>query len=538
MKKLFRILGILVLILVVGLVALPFLIDANQFRPRLEATLTQALGREVKLGDLKLAILSGSVTASDLSIADDPAFSRELFLRAKSLDVGVDLMPLIVSRSLNVTGLKIDQPEIQLLQAPSGTWNFSSLGSQSSRAAKGGPEASGKTPLDVSVKLVKISNGRVTLGKTGTKVKPQVFEKVEIQAQDFSIASAFPFSFSTSVAGGGDVKLQGKIGPLNQTDAARTPVMADLKVSGLQLVGSGFVSPAVGVDGVVSLDGNLGYDGMKAEVQGKAKGERLKLVKGGTPASKPMDIEFAITHQMATHSGTLKRGGVFIGKAKAAIVGAYTLEGEGAQLKMKLSAPNMPVPDLETMLPALDIVLPAGSSLQGGFASAEMTVDGPTDKMVIDGTLGLRDTMLAGYDLGSKISTVAKLAGLKSGSSTTIQTFGSKVHMDPGGLRADDISLIVPDIGELSGNGTVAANHALNFTMRVKLHTGGALMTAIGVKGDTSVPFFVRGTSSSPSFEPDVRGMAQEKLKSITGSDDVGKAATGLLNGLFGRKKN
>ena len=52
-------------------------------------------------------------------------------MKAKSLHVGVDLIALIFSRKLKVTGLNIDQPQIWLLQAPSGEWNFSSLGAKS-----------------------------------------------------------------------------------------------------------------------------------------------------------------------------------------------------------------------------------------------------------------------------------------------------------------------------------------------------------------------------------------------------------------------
>src|SRR5579864_1901385 len=108
MKRVARVLAILVVLLLAVAISLPFLIDANQFRPRLEAELTKALGRDVKLGDLKLSILSGGVTASDLSIADDPAFSRAPFIQAKSLKVGVELEPLIFSKRLNVTGIEIE----------------------------------------------------------------------------------------------------------------------------------------------------------------------------------------------------------------------------------------------------------------------------------------------------------------------------------------------------------------------------------------------------------------------------------------------
>ena len=133
MGRVARIVGIVLAVLIVVAIALPFFLDANQFRPRLETELGRALGRDVKLGDLKLSLWSGAVTASDLSISDDPAFSKSPFLSAQSLSVGVDLSALIFSKKLSVSSLEVKKPEIALLQTPSGAWNFSSLGAKSPR---------------------------------------------------------------------------------------------------------------------------------------------------------------------------------------------------------------------------------------------------------------------------------------------------------------------------------------------------------------------------------------------------------------------
>lgn len=128
--KWLRIVGIAVAVLVVAALALPFFINANQFRPILEERLTAALGREVKIGDLKLSLFSGGASASDVTIADDPAFSKEPFLRAKDFAVGVELWPLIFSHQLNVTSLTIDQPEIGLIQSRGGRLEFFEPGRQ------------------------------------------------------------------------------------------------------------------------------------------------------------------------------------------------------------------------------------------------------------------------------------------------------------------------------------------------------------------------------------------------------------------------
>ena len=66
-------------------------------------------GVQSKLGNLSLSILAGSVGIDDISIADDPAFSKSPFVTAKSLKVGVELMPLMLSKQLNVTAFELDE---------------------------------------------------------------------------------------------------------------------------------------------------------------------------------------------------------------------------------------------------------------------------------------------------------------------------------------------------------------------------------------------------------------------------------------------
>ncbi len=135
MKRFLKIAAIVIAVLVVIAIALPFVIDANTFRPKLEAELTDALGRQVKVGNLSLSLLSGGVTADNISIADDPQFSKAPFVQAKSLKVGVEMIPLIFSRTLNVTELTLDQPQISLVKSENGEkWNFSSLGGKNPSA--------------------------------------------------------------------------------------------------------------------------------------------------------------------------------------------------------------------------------------------------------------------------------------------------------------------------------------------------------------------------------------------------------------------
>ena len=530
MRRILKWLGIVIAVLLVVVISLPFLINVNQFKPMLESELSTALNREVKLGNLKLSLLAGEVTADDLSVSEDQAFGKPAFVRAKALNVGAEIWPFLMSRKLIVTYLTIDQPEIALVQAPSGAWNFSSLGGKRPPSAAPAP---GTAPLDLSVKLVKITNGRVKLGRTLGHWKPLVLEQVNIEVRDFSAAAAFPFSLSAKVAGGGAIQLDGKAGPINPTDSAMTPVNASLKVTQLDLARSGMTDFAPEVAGLLSVDGTGSSDGLVMQVDGKVKVEKVKLAKAGTPDTRPVEFDFSARHDLRKHSGTLRRGDIHIGGAPAHLTGTYAEQGEAIVLRMTLAGPNMPVTELATLLPALGVVLPAGSSLQGGTANVMLTMDGPADKLVTAGSVALNNVRVTGFDMPKKMASIEKLAGIKGGPDTDIQTLSANVRVAPEGTSAQDMKLLIEAIGELTGAGTVSPAKDLDFKMSATVHTSGLL----AVVGNTPIPFTVQGTCANPVFRPDYGAILKERVKSIEGG--VGKQAGELIQGLFkGKKKD
>src|SRR5512146_2692228 len=105
-------LAILTALLIVAAPALPFFVDADSFRPRIESELRQTLARPVQISRLKVSLLAGGVTAQNITVADDPAFSSKPFLRASSIDIGVDMRALIFSRTLNVRSITLLEPQV------------------------------------------------------------------------------------------------------------------------------------------------------------------------------------------------------------------------------------------------------------------------------------------------------------------------------------------------------------------------------------------------------------------------------------------
>lgn len=514
MTRILKWLGIFAALLILIVVSLPFFINVDQFRPTLQTDLSNALGRAVTLGNLHLQILAGEVTADDLSVAEDPAFGKPAFLRAKSLHVGVKIWPFLMSRKLSVTDLLIDQPEIALVQGSAGDWNFSGLGGKSKTTAS--------AQVDLSAKLIKITNCRLTLSRTVGHWKPLVLEQVNLELRDFSTTSAFPFSLSATVHGGGTINLNGKAGPINPTDSAMTPVNVSLKATALDLAGSGLNDFAPNVAGLVSFDGSGDSDGVTMRFNGKLKIDKPKLAKDGSPANRTVEADFTVQHDLRKHTGIVHQGDIHIGAAVAHITGTYAEQGDSMTLNLKLAGPGMPVQELEALLPAMAITLPSGSSLTGGTADANLSIAGPSDRLVITGSLALDNTRLVGFDLPKKMESIEKLAGIKAGPDTEIQVLRANVRSAPDGMSATEMKLVVPAIGELSGAGTVSPANALDFKMTAIVHTSGLL----AVVGNTPIPFTVEGTSSAPVFKPDIKAVVKEEIKGV-----------GKFLGLTGAKK-
>jgi AsmA protein len=540
MSRPLKVVGIILAVLIVIVVALPFLINVNNYRPRIESELSTALGRQVGIGDLHLSILSGSVTAADLSIADDPSFSKDPFIRAKALNVGVELIPLITSKALHITDITLDEPQVSLLRSSTGKWNFSSLGTADAKAgaqkSNTAPEASSNPNL--SIAKLNIKNGRVTVGDANSSAKPHVYDTLDVGVQNFSFTSQFPFTLTANLPGGGNVGLEGKAGPIDANDASLTPLDAKMNVKQLDLGASGFVAPSTGISGLADFAGTVSSDGKQLQSAGTVNATKLKLSPKGSPASTPVEMKYAVVHDLQNQSGQLTQGDVTVGKAVAKLTGSYRIEPQSTVLTMKLNADAMPVNDLETLLPALGVILPSGSSLQGGTLTADFTIVGPVDKLVIDGPVKLSDSKLQGFSVGSKLAAVSKLTGSPStGSDTVIQNFSATAHVAPAGITTDNVNLTVPSFGVITGSGTISPNNALNYKMNAALSgSAGGLsqMAGLGGKG-AGLPFSIEGTTSDPKFVPDVKGMLNSQLKSGLGGQNG--AVVNSLTGLFGKKK-
>ena len=534
------IVGILIVV-IAAVVAIPFFVDANTFRPTLETRLSAGLGRTVKLGNLRLSVLSGSLVANDLSVADDPAFGTTPLLSAREVRIGVDLKQLIFDRQLHVRGFQILEPQIHLVEGSDGQWNFSSL---TRNAASLSSSSESKAALFRSVvDIIGIEDGRAVIETLPTNGPPLVYDHVHLELRNFSMAQRFPFDLGATLPGNGAVLVKGNVGPMNVQNAAKTPAEVDISMEHLDPVAAGFLDANAGISVVANIMAHATSDGSSVHSSGTVHMQGLQLRKTGAPSPQPINLTYDITHQMADNTGELQQASIGLGTGTIQLSGNYRLAGQDPWVDLKVAATAVPIDELQSLMTAAGVKLPNGSQLKGGTLTLALDMTGVATDLQVAGPVELQNARLVGFDLGSKIAGIASMGGVKTGSTTTIQSMKFDLQASNAGIQVKNIDGTILGMGRSTGSGTVSPAGALSFSLVAhvtNVHGAGkvgvGLMTKMNQFGKTAsakqaaqgVPMLVTGTAKDPVITADVSGLVHRNASTVMGK----------MKHLFGKKNS
>jgi len=148
--------------------------------------------------------------------------------------------------------------------------------------------------------------------------------------------------------------------------------------------------------------------------------------------------------------------------------------------------------------------------------------------------MSTRETPSQSERLGSKLGALSAFSGkAPSNPDTVIQNASLNAHVASEMTGADAINVTVPSLGVVTGAGTISPAGALDFNMIADLQTARSEARAErrGGGGDSGgISFKIQGTTSNPSFVPDVSDLARNAAKgaiqqSVTGKTGVGGGA-------------
>src|SRR5512147_723951 len=119
---------VVVVLLVGGILSLPFLVDLNKYQDHYKPLIEEALNRKIQLQDIRLTIWPRiGARVAGFTVLDDPAFESGPFASLASLDIGVQLMPLLKGK-VEVEEITLRDPVITVIKNKNGVLNVATLG--------------------------------------------------------------------------------------------------------------------------------------------------------------------------------------------------------------------------------------------------------------------------------------------------------------------------------------------------------------------------------------------------------------------------
>ncbi len=233
--------GIATLLLAGAVLCIPAFFDIRQYKPGIEKQISDALGRPVSLsGEMDVSVFPRiGFSAADVSVVSPPDFAEKAFIRVKSFDVRVELLPLL-SKDIRVKQIVLEEPRIILEKNRNGQGNWENIGNRGGETGKPPAEKSGDSAVQAfAVEDLSIIRGTLVWIDHVTETRKEISD-LNLKIRDMSFDHPIDVSFAAK-ADGHRLSLEGSIGPLGKDwGKGRIPLkiscsaseLAEIKISG------------------------------------------------------------------------------------------------------------------------------------------------------------------------------------------------------------------------------------------------------------------------------------------------------------------
>jgi uncharacterized protein involved in outer membrane biogenesis len=546
------------LVLAVGVLALAAAnlnsaLNAN--RDWIAKQVEAALGRSVTFDAVELSLRGGlGARVSDLRIGDDPAYSREDFLRAREVRVSVRILPALRGR-FEVSRVVVASPGVALIRTQRGL-NAASLGAgKSGGGAHGAEETSGGGGSGLLLALVELEDGELRyLDRTTRPPRELLVSGLDLTASD--VAAGAPIAFrleATLTPGEGFGVPAGAPLPLAVEGVYRGEEVAieraelGLAEGALRASGTLGLSQRQPLELRVRAEGVQlgGWDGSPVELEAKgalaaAGGPELVAQLRATQGKLRGFDASDLTGELRTQGGraTLERLTVKTLGGEIAASGSYDAR-DAARPAFDLH-PTLKDVRVESLL---GVLAPAAAKALQGRLAGELALRGAgSDWAAIrpsltgNGRVRLEQAQLADVNLAEGvldgITGVAGLSGLVSKrvreshpslfgtGKTEFDTLDAKLEIADGRLLAHDLRLAARDFavagggaisldGEVDFTGTFSASEALSGHLVEEVKQ---LRFLVGSGGRIDIPFRLVGEVAALRVVPDANALARAML--------------------------
>jgi AsmA protein len=367
----------------------------NHYRPQIQTEIEQRLGRKVALGNVKLTLMPLRLRVENLTISEDPNFGRQTpFLKADTVDLSVKLLPLL-AKKVEVETMDVQRPTVQVLKNSKGMWNFSSLGHGSYQPS------SGSTTGVLMKGNLTLHDGQVAVTSLQNRESRKIYDHIDMTLRDF--APGKPFSIDAvariSSQGGQEINLQGKVGPLSDIAANRTPFDGTLNLKRVAISGlRNFLNTPVlaKTDGIVSGETDIKTENGKLGAVGSVKLENARI--NGLDVGYPITAQYNLSGDSVANVITIVSSSITLGSAPVSVSGSVNLQSTPAQLDLKVGSEGASIGEVTRLASAFGVAFAPDTTVTGQM-DGDLQIRGPVNNPTLNGRVSARDLRIAGKDV-------------------------------------------------------------------------------------------------------------------------------------------
>ena len=427
MRKLAIVAVAVVVIVVLLVLALPHLIDVNQYRGQIQSQLQQRLNRPVQLGAMSLGVFPLRVEVKDVVIGDDPSFASKVpFAQVGQLDVSIALLPLL-AKNIQVDSLELKQAKIEIIRNAQGVWNFSTAGSNAAPPAQQAPsaqappsqpqqpekqqpaQAAPSTSGGFTLAELKVTDSQIAITDLQKHQARAVYDHIDITLKDYAAGKPFTIDAKARLPGSGSQTLQlvGEGGPMNNADLASTPFKGKVKLNEVSLSSAQkFLNAAAleGTDAVISGSTDLSNSGGKMGANGSLKLENAVI--RGVQVGYTISAEFDLTDDFNNDVLQIKQGSLKLGSTPLSINGTINTRSTPSVVDVNFSASDASIQEVARLAAAFGVAFSPNTKIAGQL-TANVHAQGPADHPTLNGNINGKNLEVTGSDIPQPVKVPA-----------------------------------------------------------------------------------------------------------------------------------
>ena len=392
MRRILIVLSVLVILLALIVLVLPSLVSIDRYRPQIEASLKKKLGREVKIGTLRLHMIPLSVTIDSIMIGESPKFPSSLpFAKASNVSADVQLFSLLRGEPV-FDSLSLSRPSIELIRDANGVWNFSTLGAGSSD----------KSDSSVTFKKLALTDGQIGVTDYSAKKPRTVYDHIDLDLRGFEPGKKFHVKLGAHLPGEGDqlIALDADVGPIPEGDTTATPIDGHLSLKRVSLSGfSRFMNDTLpsNADTIASGDADIRTEGALLSSKGSLRLENTTI--RGNQLGYPIDAKFNVRADRTQSSLQIESGDLKLGPTPVSIKGQI----DAKTLNVHVSTQNAAIKEIARLAGSFGIGFNPKYQFKGAV-TADVTAQGAMTAPQLSGTVSASGLEVGGGEIKQSVS--------------------------------------------------------------------------------------------------------------------------------------